>query len=388
MFRLILLFLLAAAHLRHAATFAADGGLHLEGPTRTLQPPSSGARNVASTDLAPVGFTWSNPIDFCYPYFDGTRERRITELRDPAIIREGGLYYLTFTVFPFTHSDSRKADKPDQNSSPGIMLYSSPDLKNWKFENWLVKSSELSDNCPYKHRFWAPEIHKINGRFFLIFTADNWLRDEYNKGGKIGAYVAFVGVADKVPGPYKNITWLKGAGCDSTLFQDDDGKTYAIMPFGNEYLQEVDLRGIDRGDIKLVGERKMVAARDNLDVGRKTSPDYMEGPWMIKRNGKYVLFTASPYRQTKGADGQPADLATGYWVGAAVADNIWGPYRKQPQVFLGGHIAVFTGPDGKEWFSYRGEAGGKAQGQLCVDPISFNDDGSVKPSSPSVSPLR
>jgi hypothetical protein len=73
----------------------------------------------------------------------------------------------------------------------------------------------------------------------------------------------------------------------------------------------------------------------------------------------------------------------GYWVGTAVADNIWGPYRKDPQVFLGGHIAVFTGPDGKEWYSYRGESGGKAQGRLCIDPILFNADGSVKFSTPS-----
>jgi hypothetical protein len=150
----------------------------------------------------------------------------------------------------------------------------------------------------------------------------------------------------------------------------------------------VDLRGIERGDIKLVGERKMIVARDNRDVERHTNPDYMEGPWMIKRNGKYVLFTASPYKQPNGTNAEPPDLAPGYWVGAAVADTIWGPYRKQPQVFLGGHIAVFTGPDGKEWFSYRGEAGGRAQGRLCVDPIPFNEDGSVKPFSPSVSAVR
>ena len=333
---------------------------------------------------AEVG-VYQNPIDFSYPYQDGTRERQITELRDPAIIREGNLYYLTFTVFPFTHSDSRQADKPDFNSPPGIMLYSSPDLKAWKFEKWLIKSSDLPENCPYKHRFWASEIHKINGKCYLIFTADNWIKDEYNKGGKIGAYVAFVGVADQVTGPYEHITWLKGAGCDSTLFGDDDGKTYAIMPFGNEYIQEVDLSGIQRGDIKLIGERKMIVARDNSDVGKKTSPDYMEGPWLIKRHGKYVLFTAAPYRGPKRGEQPPTppDLAQGYWVGAAVADNIWGPYRKEPQVFLGGHIAVFTGPDGKEWFSYRGEAGGKAQGRLCIDLIQFNTDGSVRPFQPS-----
>lgn len=53
--------------------------------------------------------------------------------------------------------------------------------------------------------------------------------------------MAFVGVADNVTGPYGHITWLEGAGCDSTLFVDDDGKTYAIMPFGDTYIQEADL---------------------------------------------------------------------------------------------------------------------------------------------------
>lgn len=39
-----------------------------------------------------------------------------------------------------------------------------------------------------------------------------WIKDEYNKGGKIGAYVAFESVADNVTGPYRHITWLNGAG--------------------------------------------------------------------------------------------------------------------------------------------------------------------------------
>lgn len=339
---------------------------------------------IGAVTQASNPFTPHNPIDFSYPYNDGTRERTITELRDPAILREGGTYYLVFTHYPFTHHTSRDAAKPDFNSSPGIRLYSSKDLKSWKTEDWLVKSSELPENCPWKHRFWAPEIHKIGGKFYLIFYADNWIKDEYNSDGKMGC-VAFVGVADKISGPYEHISRLNGAGCDTSLFGDDDGKTYAIMPFGNEYIQEVDLSGIERGDIKLVGERKMIMARDNSDVGKKASPDYLEGPWMIKRGGKYILFSAALYKKQSESEptGASTDLVPGYWVGAAVADNIWGPYKKQPQVFLGGHVAVFTGPDGQAWFSYRGESGGKAQGRLCVDKIQFNADGSIKPFEPS-----
>ena len=331
----------------------------------------------------------TNPLDFSYPYADGTQERTIREVRDPAILREGDTYYLTFTHFPFTHHTSRDAGKPDNNSSPGIPLYSSQDLRHWRFENWLVKSSELPDDCPYKHRFWAPEIHKIGERFFLVFTADNWNQDAFNKGGRIGAYVAFVGVADRVTGPYQHITWLEGAGCDTSLFADDDGRTYAVMPFGDVFLQEVDLRGIDRGAIRLVGERTRIVSRDNRDVGKRTSPEYLEGPWLVKRNGKYVLFTAAPYRGPSGEAAGPPDLAAGYWTGAAVADHARGPYRKDPQVFLGGHVAVFTGPDGTDWLSYRGESGGQAHGRLCVDPLPFEVDAARKPTDdPSATAWR
>jgi len=357
----------------------------LSGPDHSSVNSSSSESSIEKTSLAKKAFTYENPLNFSYPYFNGTTEKTISELRDPCIIRDDDTYYLIFTHFPFTHHTSRDSTKIDYNSSPGIRLYSSKDLKTWKFESWLIKSSELPVNCPYKHRFWAPEIRKINGRFYLVFYSDNWIRKEYNVDGEMG-YEAFIGVADKITGPYSHISWLKGGGCDTQVFGDDNGKTYAVMPFKNEYVQEVDLKNIDKEDIKLIGERKMVIACDNSDIGKKTSPNYMEGPWMIKRKGKYILFTASPYpKQNK--DGSAMDLEPGYWVGAGVADNIWGPYKKQPQVFMGGHIAVFTGPDGKEWYSYRGESGGKSQGKLCIDPVLFEKDGSVKPSIPSTGPV-
>ena len=104
---------------------------------------------------------------------------------------------------------------------------------------------------------------------------------------------------------------------------------------------------------------------------------------MIRRGDKYVLFSGSPYKPEQRPEGDDGTLADGYWVGVAMADNIWGPYVKHPQIFLGGHISVFTGPDGKEWFSYRGEAGGEQQDRLCIDPISFDKEGLPQPFSPS-----
>ena len=131
----------------------------------------------------------------------------------------------------------------------GIRLYSSHDLTHWKAENWLLKSSELPTDCPYKHQFWAPEIHQFGKRFYLIFGGSNWVAEKYNIGGRMG-YYQFVGVADKITGPYRHFVALKGPGVDTSLFQDDDGKTYVVWP-RNE-INAVDLTQIDR-DIVTVG---------------------------------------------------------------------------------------------------------------------------------------
>lgn len=130
---------------------------------------AKGEKNEDGQSQTQLPFTFQNPLPFSYPYFNGQEEQIKTELRDPCIMRDGDTYYLVYTHFPFTHHTSRNPALPDMNSSPGIRLYSSKDLKNWKFENWIVKSSELPENCPYKHRFWAPELRKMNGKYYVIF---------------------------------------------------------------------------------------------------------------------------------------------------------------------------------------------------------------------------
>ena len=85
-----------------------------------------------------------NPLSF--EYSEGqTAPRR--EVRDPCIIREGDRYWLVFTMWPFRGREEAHLAEPDGGGSPGIALYSSPDLKAWKFETWLVKSSRPIE-CP------------------------------------------------------------------------------------------------------------------------------------------------------------------------------------------------------------------------------------------------
>jgi len=313
-----------------------------------------------------------------FQYTEGQTTDR-TEVRDPCILRERDAYYLVFTMYPFRNREEKYLHEPNQGGSPGIALYSSADLKNWSFLKWLVKAADLPADCPYKNRFWAPEIHKIGGRFYLIFTADNWLKKEYNPAGSWGsAGWAFVGVANKIDGPYEHITWIRDACCDTTLFGDSDGRTYAFIPRGNIDVQEIDLTGIDRGEVKLLGKPRRIVTADNGDIGVAAKPEYLEGPWVEKIGAKYCLFYAEIYRDKKFPDW------LGYWTGVAYADEPIGPWKKDPRgkVFLGGHLAVFDGPDKRKWFSYRGESNDAAHGKLCVAPVG--DAAGISEKQPSI----
>jgi hypothetical protein len=324
------------------------------------------------------GFSWTNPLPFSYA--EGQSAAR-TEVRDPCIIREDGQYWLVFTMYPFRNREEKHLEEPNQGGSPGIALYRSPDLKAWTFDRWLVKADELPEDCPYKNRFWAPEIHKINGRFYLVFTADNWLKGEYNAPGKWGsAGYAFIGVADSVAGPYEHITWVEGGPCDMSLFGDSDGKIYAVSPKYNIYVREIDLSRLNENKVAWVGKEIQAVACKNDDVGLGDHPDYLEGPWMEKIGGRYYLFHAAIYKYP--GQNKPHE----YWTQVAYADHPMGPWKKDasPRVFRGGHLVVFDGPGDKKWFCYRHESGVRpAHGRVCVDPIVFNENGGVRFSEPS-----
>ena len=307
----------------------------------------------------PHRFAWANPV-----YFMG--DGRGEDLHDPDIIEDNGVYYATCTLAPFGNYTDRDVSKPDYGSAPGMSLYASRDLKIWKFKSWIVKSSNLPINAPYKHQFWAPEIHKIHGRYFVIFGASNWIDDKYNIGGHMG-YYQFVGVANKVTGPYRHFTALKGPGVDTSLFVDDDGKTYVIWP-RNE-IHPIDLSKIDQG-IVTVGDKIATTATDNdyKAIG-KPAPETMEGPYMIKHSGTYYSFWAETYRGPNGF----------YDTGIATAKSLSGPWTMDPRwrPIHGGHLSVFNGPGSKWWIAYKNESSDLGRPWLNIDPIEFDSHGTV-----------
>ena len=327
---------------------------------------------------AQAAFSYSNPLGFGYVNSVGRADER--EVRDPCIIREGDTYYMVFTMWPFANREEKRLSLPDNGSSPGIQLYASKDLKTWQPEKWLIKSSELPQNSPYKHRFWAPEIHKFNGKFYLIFTADNWLKPEWNPAGNWGAAgYAFVGVADKITGPYEHITYIPQGACDTTLTQDDKGQIYAVMPKSDIFIRPIDLSQLPQGKVAWQGEEKLIVRRQSDDTELTVDPNYLEGPWVEKVGGKYLLFYAEFFRDEAAPD------RAEYWTGVAYADSILGPWTKdrRGKVFEGGHVAIFDGPASRKWISYRIEQKAN-RGLLAIDPFSVDAQGKVRVQPPTL----
>ncbi len=326
--------------------------------------------NDGSENAPFAGFDWQNPIHFdqaAGPYGD--------LLRDPHIIRVGDTYYLTHTGTPSFGMAEYDPYQRRDGSCGGVRVYSTKDFKTWKAESWIVETDALPDDCPYRNQCWAPELHEIGGRYYAVFLANNWKMATQGD--------CWVAVADKPGGPYGHITTLKGAGCDVTFAEDDDGKVYAFMIGDGIHVQQVDLSGIDHGDIKLVGPVKLALDPKPMVKKGLWQDPWTEGPWVKRRaNGKYYLFTAV-HLEKKGED-PPVPFQ--YWMCVSTADHPMGPWTldDRPGVFFGGHGSVFDGPDGRWWYVYKNEkfeAGGVDY--LCIDPMNFLPDGRIEFSEPT-----
>ncbi|MDP4186292.1 MAG: family 43 glycosylhydrolase, partial [Bacteroidota bacterium] len=71
---------------------------------------------------------------------------KVEPIRDPQILLVNGTYYMTGTS---------KIDAGINDEGPGVKLFSSKNLTEWKFEKILIKPDGW-----YRTRIWAPEIHK------------------------------------------------------------------------------------------------------------------------------------------------------------------------------------------------------------------------------------
>jgi len=297
---------------------------------------------AAHAPAAATVFRYTNPI---------TRDAALG-MRDHFIIKVDDKWYATGTSNPVW-----------TGPNPGVRLLVSDDLLNWQHHSWLIDASKLPADCPYNGRFWAPEIHFIQGKYWLTVNSGQ-VTAEDPKGMKTHSVWQFV--ADAVTGPYRQASagpLTPQYNNDATLFEDDDGQVYFYCS-GN---------GLFQAKIDLQAGKLTTPAEKFLDKRQPGWPEWMiggiEGPFVIKRDGTYFMFFSTWTR--------------GYEVGLLKSKTPLGPWelvdrepifgtRKKhyrPELAKSGgydhlqftdtpdpyqetgHNALFEGPDGQLWSS-------------------------------------
>ncbi|HEY4110061.1 glycoside hydrolase family 43 protein [Puia sp.] len=273
---------------------------------------------------------------------------------------EAAIFDNTYWVYP-TFSDK-------YNKQVFFDAFSSPDLIHWTKHPHILDTTAVR----WAHRaMWAPAITKNNGKYYFFFAANDIQND--SAIGGIG-----VAVADNPGGPYKD--YLKkplidkfhnGAQpIDMAVFQDKDGQYYMI--YGgwrhcNIARLKPDFTGFE-------------PFPDGTTFKEITPKDYVEGPWMFSRNGKYY------FMWSEGGWGGP-----NYSVAYAIADKPTGPFQRIGKILQqdtavatgAGHHSVIHIPNTDEYYIvYHRRPLGETDANhrvTCIDRMSFDADGRIHP---------
>ena len=222
-----------------------------------------------------------------------------------------------------------------------------------------------------KYALWAPAILRHDGRYYLFFSGND-IQNDHEYGG-IG-----VAVADRPEGPYRDALGrplidriVHGAQpIDQFVFRDDDGEYY--MYYGGWGHCNM---------VRLAPDLLSVIPFEDGETCKEITPEnYVEGPFMLKRQGKYY------FMWSEGGWGGPD-----YSVAYAIADSPFGPFERvgkilqqDPGVATGaGHHSVIRIPGKDEWYIvyHRRPLGDTDMNhrQTCIDRMEFDDEGFIKP---------
>ncbi len=242
---------------------------------------------------------------------------------------------------------------------------------------------------------WAPGAIELDGKYYIVFSANN-VPDSSNAGG------IAIGVADDPAGPFVPVEGTNdGLVIDATIY---DGITQEFIDTatrqefkealaGKPTLIDVNIFQDDDGTVYLYfgggGNCGVAILNDDLnglvpfEDGALWKPitglsEYCEAPFMIKRGGTYYL----TYSKGVWSTGTYASMY-------GMADNPFGPFTNCRQIlkssegnypYMGpGHNSVLYMPENNMWlicyhrYNYDTSEGRKP----CIDRLVFNADGSI-----------
>ncbi len=281
--------------------------------------------------LAVASATWlqgTEPRTYQNPIIEGN-------LADPTVILHQGVYYLYAT------GEVPKYD--------GTRVWTSTNLVDWQRGPVVFR--------PGTTNVWAPDVWRDpeSGRFYLYYTAN-----------------LTVGVAESEGplGPFIQRRKFFDQALDAHLFRDDDGRLYLY------YVQLAGFRiTVQRmaEPTEPEGEPKVILQPES--EWEKRAGAVTEGPWMIKRDGRYYLLYS----------GSGADTPE-YAVGYATADHPEGPFTRAPHnpiirrsdgLFGPGHGCATQDASGQWWHIYHQKRTDRIEWDrfIALDTLWFDADG-------------
>jgi beta-xylosidase len=264
------------------------------------------------TSRASAERTYQNPLD--------------VQGADPFVFHEGDTYYMYAT-----------------SASNGLYVWTSRDLVTWEQRGLAF---ERTDQTWSRRHFWAPELFKHQGRYYLHFTADGGSRSEPKRR-------LVLAEGDSPLGPFREIKapWFDAEynTIDGHVFRDNDGRLYLYsvyidVPRDTEgHAFQIHVRKL-ADDLAPSAESKLcITPTEKWEGGHVT-----EGPFVLRRGDTYY-FTYSGQGYTN----------PNYSVGVATSKSPLGPWAKSPAgpilkrtagVSGPGHHCFTESPDGREMF--------------------------------------
>ncbi|WDF04945.1 glycoside hydrolase family 43 protein [Shouchella hunanensis] len=216
---------------------------------------------------------------------------------DPSICRAGDDYYIAVSTFEWF---------------PGVGIYHSKDLKNWKLvARPLNRLSQLNmSGNPDSGGVWAPALSYSDGKFWLIFTdvkvvAGQW-KDCHN----------YLVTCDTIDGDWSDPIHLNSSGFDPSLFHHEDGRKYFVNMVWDHRIPNHSFYGIVLQEYDPV-KQTLVGIKEVIFKG--TDMKLTEAPHLYFINGYYYLLTAEGGTRFE----HQATIAR--------SKDLWGPYEVHPE---------------------------------------------------------
>ena len=245
--------------------------------------------------------------------------------------------------------------------------FSSKDLVTW------VKHERIIDNSSIKWlrlALWAPAAVEKGGKYYLFFGANDVHEGEI---GGIG-----VAVADNPAGPFKDLLGkpligeiVNGAQpIDQYVFKDKDGSYY--MYYGGWSHCNV---------VKLADDFKSIVPFEDGTLYKEVTPkNYVEGPFMFIRDGKYYFMWS-----------EGGWTGPNYKVAYAISDSPFGPFERRGVILqqddkiargAGHHSVVYNKRSDKYYIIYHRrpiDSNKRDNRVTCIEEMHFDENGNILP---------